>query len=241
VRAPDGTEHLAWRAVAYVLTQSVWAAPLGWLSDLPPLRPTFGRLYAAIGARRRRLGPVVARVLPFRTERTPGSAAMALCGALAVLAFVSNAASLARLSVPVPPLVDAIPSVLQVRQHWLLFAPVPTHVHWDFRVVGRRADGSAADLMAILPEPLIRAPRDLDPVGREPVAFASPRWLKYFSRLDTMSGRERAALGDYLCRLAAAAAAPMRQIELGLAKQVIQPGPVVEIRHDYQFDCAAGG
>ena len=86
--------------------------------------------------------------------------------------------------------------------------------------------------MAILPEPLIRAPRD-----REPVGFASPRWLKYFSRLDTMRDPERAALGDYLCRLAARAAAPVRRIELGLAKQVIQPGPVVELRHDYQFNC----
>ena len=235
VRAPDRTNHLKWRALAYLLKQSTWAAPLGWLSDAPPLRAPLARVYDAIGAQRRRLGPIAAALLPFRTESTPSRPAVALCGVLALLAFASNVASVARLSIAVPPLFDMVPGVLQVRQHWLLFAPVPTHVSWNFRFIARRVDGSTLDLMAALPEPLVRSS-----AGGGPLAFASPRWLKYFTSLNTMNDSERAALGAYLCRRAAAvpALAVTRQIEVTLAKQLIEPGPAPETLYDYRFDCA---
>ena len=55
VRGADGSVHLKWQALVYLMRENLLLAPLGWLTDLPSLRTAMARLYDAIGRQRRRL------------------------------------------------------------------------------------------------------------------------------------------------------------------------------------------
>ncbi|MEJ0071936.1 MAG: HTTM domain-containing protein [Pseudomonadota bacterium] len=236
VRGADGALHLKWRAVAYVLKQSPLLAPLGWLTDAWPARAMIARLYDAIGANRQRLGPLAARLLPFRSDRPIGRPALALCGLLMLFGFISNLASVARLSITVPPAVDQLTDMLQVHQSWELFAPRPTHWRRDFRLLAVTADGATADLNAQRPAPLFRS---VDGA----LEFASHRWLKFFTQLDQFPKAQRDAFGDYLCRQAQRQdrGASLREVAFHETKQLIEPSgaPARDWVYDYRFACAS--
>jgi PAS domain-containing protein len=209
VRDFEGTFHLKWRAMTFVLGQNPLAAPLGWLSDLRFLRRPLDRLYDFIGRHRRRLGAVAKVLMPIWQEQPIRWPAQALCGVLAGLALLTNISSVER------PAIDAFGFLqgerrpifgmphwffelvvdLQVWQEWPLFVPPP---HWqrDYQITSRMADGTSVDLMERLPVPLFRA----DPDGR--LEFANDRWLKYFTQFHLLSGDDWLAFGRYLCRQA---------------------------------------
>ena len=195
-----GTPHLKWRAVAYVLRQNPLAAPIGWLTDVPAVRPAMLRCYDAIGAHRRSLGALTRFILPFHSDRLPGRAILALNGALAALALVANVISLDQWSAasPRPEMhtssadrlragIDEFLAVAQIRQAWALFSPVPTHWIWRFDFRGVDVRGARIDLAAALP--FVAA----DTAGH--VVFRRALWAKYFSRFDLLTENVWQALG----------------------------------------------
>ena len=226
---PSGKPHLKWRAVAYVLAQCPLTRPLGWLTDRPVLRPAMARLYDCIGAYRRALGAVTRAVLPFRSDQPPGRFALALNGGLAALALASNIASLDQRTIDQPYQeihaasyagfskdIDEFFAVMQIRQAWALFAPVPIHYDWtfDFHAVDRT--GSTADLAAALP---FLAARE-----RGPMRFNRLAWVQYFRRFDLFSDADWTALGGYLCRVAGARQGPVAAVEIAFSRRPI-PSP----------------
>ena len=198
VRSAHGNMHFKWRAIAYILSESPLLKPLAWLMDVGPLRRLFERLYDLIGRNRRRLGPLTALVLKFRSESAPGLRALAVCGLLTLLALVGNIHHALRPSYSSPTSLDHLVAGLQVGQRWNLFAPIPAHSRHSYEISAHTTDGSAFDLLAVSPTPFLRIR------GDNGLEFPNHRWLKYFNRFDTLSEGERLALGRYLCRLARA-------------------------------------
>jgi len=236
VMDPDGTPHLKWRAVAYLLERHVLFAPLGWITDIAPLRAPMARFYDWIGANRRRLGSLTRHVLPFKIQRPIGRPALVLCGTLVALALLGNIASLVRLSTDRLKPLDRAIAVLQVAQNWGLFAPTPTNWRRELRITMRTGDGSASDLVARLVPPLFHGN------ARGGIDFLNDRWLKYFTGLDHASEREWAALGDYLCRRARAVAggAGVQDVALAEFRQPADTAPAsrsVPV-HQRTFRCA---
>jgi HTTM domain len=208
VRGADGSVHLKWQALVYLMRENLLLAPLGWLTDLSSLRTAMARLYDAIGGQRRRLGALARRLLPIRTQPAIGPAAEILCGTLMWLALVSNVMSLNGVlfdskflffggtskSVSRNNAFDA----LQIGQSWRLFAPMPVHAQHHYRIRAELTDGSIVDLMSRMPVPIVRS----NPDGYA-ISFVSHRWLKFFSRFDDLSPQQWSALGRYFCRKAA--------------------------------------
>ena len=154
-----------------------------------------------------------------------------------VAAFLSNAFGLARLSFPSLRGFDQVSAVLQVRQSWEVFAPGPVHFRRAYRVVAHGADGATVDPISLMPTPLFRSDGNLR------IAFASPRWTKYFTRLDELGEPAWEAFGRYLCRQAQArmpAGSAIRQVEITLMTDPIEGTPPAErplLRR--AFDCAS--
>jgi hypothetical protein len=202
IRGPDGDCHFKWGGITYLVKQNWQLLPLVWLMDSPLLARRLERLYDLIGRSRRPLGTITEVLLPLRSDRGIGRAALILCGFLALLALASNVNSLLRIdeheedapSTYLDP-VDDLARIFQVSQHWYLFAPVPSHFQRRFEVLAHMKDGSAKDLMSMLPSPPFRA-------SAGGFDFAHHRWLKYLTQADTFTDTEWSALGRYLCHRA---------------------------------------
>ncbi|HEY3919285.1 MAG TPA: HTTM domain-containing protein [Stellaceae bacterium] len=225
VADPEGQVHLKWRAVAYVLRQNPVTRPLGAISDLRPLRGVFEKLYDAIGRRRRGLGKLTGVVLAEHRESAPPRLALGINAALATLALLCNLISLVPSSaaqqpnreinrtndVSVHSALDDLFAVLQIRQYWALFAPVPTHWHWQFDFAGSDAQGATVALGGS--------------VGLLASDDAATRlrhgyWLKYLSHVSEFSAADWDALDRYLCR-----AAPIERVAIGVAARAVDATP----------------
>ena len=196
VRGADGQVHLKWRAVSYVLSESLLLWPLAWFMDLGLLRRCFERLYDLIGRNRGPLGSLTAFFLKFRNETAPGQPALALCAWLMLLALVGNIHHALRPSYEKPTGLDHLVAAWQVGQRWSLFAPIPIHSRHSYEAIARTADGSTFDILALSTKPLLWMR------GNDGLEFPNHRWLKYFNRVGGLAERDRVALGRYLCRLA---------------------------------------
>jgi hypothetical protein len=237
VRAVDGRYYLKWRAMDYLLKQSVLLAPIAWVFERKPMLSPMEKLYDLIGANRRRFGPPTANMLfPFKSIGPVKRPALVLCGFLMVLAFLSNVFGLARLSFSELRRFDQVSAIFQVKQSWEVFAPRPVHFQRDYHVVVHRVDGSTVNLIGLLPTPLFQSDANLR------VVFASPRWTKYFTRFDEFTEETWQALGQYLCRQAQGQIPSMsvaRQVEITLVTEPSKgtPAPVRSLEHR-AFDCA---
>lgn len=244
VRGHDGVPYLKWHGVAYVLQQRTLLAPLGMLMELPALARPLERFYDLIGRNRRLLGSVTEVLLPFRAERPVGKFVLTICGFLALLGLASNIHSIARISENKeasagPSFADLLletATALQVAQRWYLFAPVPTHYQRSYELIAFAADGVGSNLVELLAAPVFRAR-----ANGGGIAFASHRWMKYFTYLGSLSDDEWHAFGQYLCRRIrneVRDGAAIRRIELKLSAQ-----PVAYARGDREsamerfFDC----
>jgi len=195
IRGSDGSWHLKWRALAYLLKQNPALATFGRLSDMRYFRQAAEKLYDAIGRKRRQLGPVAKTLLPIRRQRTLPRLAVVLCGVLAVLALLGNIGTIVEPWLGKSTALEKLTAWAQVKQRWNLFAPVPTHLRREYRINATLEGGPPIDLMRLLRVPLIQATAD----GRL-VEFPNHRWLKYFSRSEGFSEGDWTALGAYLCR-----------------------------------------
>ena len=225
-----GALRLKWRAMAYVVGQAPLLAPLGWLSDVPALRPPMQRFYDFVGAHRRALGAVTRVVLPWHSDRVPGRWALALNGALAAAALACNIVGLDRWSVDraqqeihaasyagARNALDEAFAVLQIRQVWTLFSPVPTHWRWHFSFLGIAPSGETSDIAAAIPF--------IASSNAGAVTFAHLYWAKYFSRFALFTDEDWRALGDYLCR-AVAHNTQVTAVEIGIElTPVAEPHP----------------
>ena len=242
VRGADGNVRLKWRAVAYLLSESLVLGPLGWLTDARPVRGAFERLYDSIGRNRRTLGRLTRHLLKFRSEPAPGPAVIAICGGLMLLAFIGNVHHATRPASGAPTRLDHLVATFQVGQRWSLFAPVPVHSHHTYRASARTGDGSTFDVLAASTRPFLRTR------GEYRVEFPNHRWLKYFNRASSLSERDRITLGDYLCRLARAGSGEphtdVRQVDFTTSRTPVPGAPVGEVRTNsktYTFDCRQTG
>lgn len=199
VRGADGRVYLKWQGMAHLLTHNPVLAVLGWISSTRFLRPYGDRLYDFIGSIRHRLGPITGFLSRDQPSGPLAGPSAALCGLLTALALLSNLASvgLLRIDVARASQLDTLSAILQVKQRWSLFAPVPTRWQHHYRIDARRSDGSGLDLMSALARPLFQVSDD-----GSSLTFASHRWLKYFTRLFEFTDPQWEAFGGYLCRLA---------------------------------------
>jgi hypothetical protein len=212
VRDEAGKHRLGWDAVAYVLCQAWWSAPLGWVYvTIPAWRPAQERLYAWVGRQRAWAGAWLATAMPWYTPRELGWPAQAVCGGLLVLAVAVNALQMPKPAVmpfgwqplPMPVMPDRadhwlsrLSVTFQVNQRWNLFAPNPTSGAFQFMLLGTLADGTVLDVQRRLPEPIVW------PVaGGDRVGFVNHRYLKLFERLHepVAHAARRRALLHHLC------------------------------------------
>jgi Vitamin K-dependent gamma-carboxylase len=244
IRDAEGRLRLKSAAMAYLLQQNPLLKLFGWLLAWWPA----DGLYDAVGARRKTLGRLTEVAFPFRNARPIGSAATALCGALALLALAMNVtdvrppAFLSRGTTPLrftermPIWMVVLAVDAQVWQRWPLFAPPP---HWQrvYRITRIAADGSQSDFISQLPTPWFRNMPD----GR--VVFSDARWLKYFTQLDVLNNGDWQAFGAYLCSVAqflAPAGAAVVFVELWTDTQPWDATPVAGMPPDQhrRFACA---
>jgi Vitamin K-dependent gamma-carboxylase len=246
VRDANGQFHLKWRAVAYVFKQNVLFAPIGWFSDLPTMRPYAERLYDLIGRSRHWLGPFAARLLPSRSERAPRQPALIVCAALMGFAVVANTASVASAMrgnvsgvASEPSWLDHLTAILQVKQSWPLFAPVPVHFAWTYQILAHAADGSTIDLMRARPVSLMYASDD----GGS-VEFASFRWQKHLGYIGRLSSSQWSALGSFVCRVLRQTNGPgadTRSVEIVITTQprIATVRGIASSSDRRQFECAS--
>jgi hypothetical protein len=230
VRDPKDNMHLKWRAVAYVLKRHPLTALLGWLTDVPVVRPTMARLYDYIGANRGALGTATRIVLPFHSDRPVGRCGLALNGGLATLALLCNLVSLDQWA-PARPgqridfanyagvhnALEELLAALQIRQDWSLFAPIPTHFYWSFRFNAINAEGKQVDVTAVMP--FLAVSNE----GR--VSLNHVYWTLYFHRADDFSESQWEALGAYLCRVVARTYKPATAVEVTIGRAPV-PYPI---------------
>jgi predicted DCC family thiol-disulfide oxidoreductase YuxK len=201
----EGKARIKWDAVAYVLRQSFVLFPLGWLTNLPLLRPCMEKIYDQIGANRSRLASITAAMLPWRTSAPPGASAQAFCALLSILALASNL-----ILTPTPyvlrnhqigwsdkkytkDILD-VAALLQVKQEWGLYAP--TIPFMQIHLVTRQTlqDGNQLEYT----DQSVYKPHDIDVYEQK--EWHHP-WLRYFRNLfRERYHRERIAYGKYLCR-----------------------------------------
>jgi vitamin K-dependent gamma-carboxylase-like protein len=231
---PLGKIYLKWNAVAYVLRQCPIAAPLGWLTDLPGLRLPMARFYDYIGAHRSALGTVTRIFLPFRSDQPLGRAAVTLNGTLAAIALVCNFVSLDQWQAePVQQEIHSANSTgarngleqffaaVQVRQRWMLFAPIPTHWKWTFSFKAIDALGIKTDIGKAMPFVAVS--------DGGPIRLSSSYWSSYFRRFQYLSESEWTALGAFMCRELASAEKPADAVEVMIERAPIANSPVVPV------------
>jgi hypothetical protein len=196
VHGADGKFYLKWKAMDYLLRCSLFFAPMAWFFELPFMRAPMEKLYDLIGKNRRNLAPATKLVFGYRSPAPVGRLGLSVCFCLMAFAVFGNVFSVTRPRLPDLRRFDEILDVLQVKQSWELFAPVPPHFRYDYRGTVHMADGSVADMNTLLPAPLFWTDQNMR------ITFASPRWLKYFTRLDQLTDETWASFGHYLCRKA---------------------------------------
>jgi hypothetical protein len=236
VRGADGAVYLKWRAITYILSESVVLRPLAWLMRRGPLERPLERLYDLIGNNRTRLGALTAPLLKFRSDGTPRWPLLALCGLLALLALIGNVHNAARPVFNTPDKLDHLIAGLQVGQRWDLFAPVPVHSRHDYEIFAHAADGSAFELALVSPPPLTQ------PRGDGGLEFPNHRWLKYFSRLENLTENDRMAFGWYMCRRAreqGPTTSPIHDVALTITRASLRgtSSRNPERSKTYTFDC----
>jgi Vitamin K-dependent gamma-carboxylase len=225
---PSGKAHLKWRAMAYVLAQCALTRPLGWLTDLPVLRPAMARLYDCIGAHRRAFSAVTRVVLPFRSDRPPGRFALALNGTLAVLALLCNLVNLDQWTLDRPQAgihftsyegirngLQELFALTQVHQDWALFSPSPTHFRWSFEFSAFDRAGHRTDVTAAMPFVTV------SDGGR--VRLSRVYWALYFSHVQDFTESEWAGLGAYICRVVARLDKPAAAVEVTVERAPVPP------------------
>ncbi len=236
VRDGNGQFYLKWRAMDQLLRQNPLLAPAAWFFERGLMRKPMEKLYDLIGANRQRFARVTKIFLPIRSTAPIGRLGLALCGFLMGLAFLSNVFGLMGLSFPALRRFDQVTAAFQVKQRWEVFAPNPVHFQRDYRVIAHMADGSAVDVMTLLPTPVFRVDANLR------VAFSSPRWTKYYTRFDEFSEEAWAGFGRYLCRQAQARmpASTVREVEITLVTEPIEgtPPAVTPVQHRV-LDCSS--
>lgn len=212
VRDEHGQHRLGWDALAYVLRQAWWSAPLGWVYALiPAWRPAQEWLYGWIGRQRGRFGPWLVAAMPWHTPRELGWRWQGVCGGLLLLALAVNVLQAPKpahwpggwpeLPMPVYPnhndhWLHRLGMMFQVQQKWNLFAPNPANSSLHFVIVSATADGQMVDAQNRLPHPLVWQVR-----GGTEMSFHIHRYLKLFNNFQDPvehAGRRRAFL-TYLC------------------------------------------
>ena len=159
-----------------------------------------------------------------------------VCGVLMVLAFLSNVFGIVRLSLPALREFDHVTAIFQVRQSWEVFARVPTHFRHEYRIVAYGPDGSIVHLLERILRPPLQSDVNLT------ITFASPRWMKYFTRLDELTEAAWASFGAYLChqsQIKMISASPISRVEITLITEPVLDSPPAQrptIRRS--FDCA---
>jgi hypothetical protein len=161
-----------------------------------------------------------------------------VCGVLGALALFSNAESIWSAGHgPLSPRFDHILAAMQVRQEWSLFAPIPTHYLWNFRIVGKLDDGSELSYSHFVSGPIKIFEHE------DRIEFASRRWLKYFTNLDQFGPATWSALGKYLCSRFKWAGSPhllaVDSVDYVVTRTSIVSGYPNMIEH-HEFPCKDG-
>jgi Vitamin K-dependent gamma-carboxylase len=152
------------------------------------------------------------------TQRCLEPMSLALCFGLMVLATVGNVTSVLRshhgtpkLSLErSPTLFDRTTIAFLVRQSWDLFAPVPVHYVWNYRIEARFDGPPPANV-------IVGQSHD----GLFP-DFPGVRWRKFLSRFADLDEAEWSALGNYFCRKFKGAGI-LRSVEIAISTVSLSP------------------
>ncbi len=225
----EGKQHYKWEALAYVLSRSPWAGPVGAVLGAPVFRRPGTWLYEQTASRRELMGRLTAwmRPRPARPVARPlawaGNAV--LLGTLAyvvvwnargfhtkeIFAADSTAGGLSAAAAgwmtgsrpgqaPGPDL-RWYGRVLRVSQQWSMFAPYPSRSSGWYVVVGTLNDGTQVDLYrhVVLGEKLAQVSWERP----DPIVetFHGPRWRKYMMSLRKSAKKDhRPLFCKYLAR-----------------------------------------
>lgn len=222
VRDANGTMHVKWAAVVFVLKQSPITWVFGWIAGLWPFSRFGDAIYDFIGRKRQSLGRFSARWLkdraPFITLPRWQGAAVSL-----LLVFVAawNVVSLPNVTYEMPRLAQHFAQFLRLDQRWDMFAPYPLRVDGHFVIRGEFTDGSPIDLWTgRIGEP------DRAKPAYHPAWFGEYRWRKYFERfISDDFRRQRHNLARYYCRLYSRyqpTTLPLAKIEITFYREITQ-------------------
>jgi hypothetical protein len=115
------------------------------------------------------------------------------------MALLSNLSSIyASEDIQKPTALNNFLALAQVRQHWNLFAPNPTHFSWSFSIFLQTQSGG----LELTEAGLLPVRND----GKERLMFDSQRWKKAFSLFPEYTSSNWASLGMAFCRRASKAA-----------------------------------
>ena len=193
VKGHDGKLYLKWDAMAYLLKQNLLTSPIANGLDYEFFKRRFDRVYDWVGWNRARLAPVALAALSTREHVRGGYGAIAVCAILAVLALAANVTSVARQEeIYRSTFMNNLFAVAQVRQHWDLFAPNPTHFAWQFSIRRRTAEGEREWVSSN------SAPISIGRATGE-YRFVASRWRKFFSWFGEFSHAQWNATGEYFC------------------------------------------
>ena len=194
MKGHDGALYLKWDAMAYLLRQNVLTAPVARGLDHEFFRRRFDRLYDWIGSNRGRLAPVTLAALPISEHVRGDPAAVVVCATLAILGLAANITSIVWYDeIYRSTFSNDLFAVAQVRQHWDLFAPNPTHFAWQFSIRVRTAEEEYEWVSSTSVPIAINSA-----TGK--YRFISTRWKKIFSWFGEFSGAQWRATGEYFCR-----------------------------------------
>ncbi len=209
VYGAEGEVYMKWRAVSYVLKRSPVFFILGYLTDLPPVRPLMEKCYHLIGRNRNRLGRLSAPLLAEQRDSYPDRTQQLICLFLSAIAVSYTIWALPQIEAPIPNGLYSAARQTGVIQTWDLFAPSTVAYDREIKVTAFDDKGKPISL-----EPFTRRHFEVENGYYD---FSSPRILKYYAAMfPRNSPRHREGYARYMCWQTYHAGIPASRVKLQL-------------------------
>lgn len=202
LRDADGSFLLRSHALARLVGHSPLWWPLEGLLSLAPITRIGDALYKRIADGRSRLGPIFAKLFPWRSVSIHSRTWAHLTVLLFLLVAHSwNLTALPQIEAQNRRILWRLANVTRLDQRWNMFSPYPSLDDGWYVIEGTLDDGTKVDVYNLTLDPPSRErPEDIA------LTYKRQRWRKYLNNLwRPASARHRVHYSRYLCRTWAAA------------------------------------
>lgn len=195
----DGTgqQRFSFAALCYVLRQSFWGAPWGYLGGLPGVRWLGEKTYAWV-ANHRGLSSWLLRPLKWRPYRWHLGVILQMFATFCLVYVIFwnvRALNFNRYVKYFPRYWNGIANVLRIDQYWDMFAPYPLKDDGWYVIPGQLRNGEEVDLFRGGASVSWERPELIS------ATYPSQRWRKYMMNLWKKKNKDhRLYFGRYLCR-----------------------------------------